>query len=241
MKFTRLQLMIICLGLIAAGAGIFVWILNLQQDFIADDSERLVVEHVSGNYSYTPIQKQDHIRDYATGNNSLYTADGKIRVNLNSADINELDRLPGVGPATARRMLEYRMMNGPFTSVDEITNIKGIGEKTLIKLRDMAFIGEPEPIAADILRNLSEPSAGEPSNDATNAVVNAPCGSGRININTATAAELETLPRIGPKTAAKIIADRETNGPFQDINDFTRVRGIGPKTLERMKDLICAE
>jgi competence protein ComEA len=59
-----------------------------------------------------------------------------------------------------------------------------------------------------------------------------------ININTASQAELESLPGIGPTTAQKIIAYRETNGPFVTTQDIINVSGIGPGTYERIKDLI---
>ena len=59
-----------------------------------------------------------------------------------------------------------------------------------------------------------------------------------ININTASAAELETLPGIGPTTAQKIIDYREQNGPFVNAEDIINVSGIGPGTYERIKDLI---
>src|SRR5574338_517531 len=59
-----------------------------------------------------------------------------------------------------------------------------------------------------------------------------------ININTATAAELDTLPGIGPTTAQKIIDYRQQNGPFVAKEDIINVSGIGPGTYERIKDLI---
>jgi competence protein ComEA len=59
-----------------------------------------------------------------------------------------------------------------------------------------------------------------------------------ININTASQAELESLPGIGPTTAQKIIQYREQNGPFVNTQDIINVSGIGPGTYERIKDLI---
>jgi competence protein ComEA len=59
-----------------------------------------------------------------------------------------------------------------------------------------------------------------------------------ININTATQAELESLPGIGPALAQQIIAYRKANGPFATIEDIIDVPGIGPKTFEKIKDLI---
>jgi competence protein ComEA len=59
-----------------------------------------------------------------------------------------------------------------------------------------------------------------------------------VNINTADAAALDALPGVGPSTAAKIVADREANGPFASPDDLGRVSGIGTKKLEALKDFI---
>ena len=67
----------------------------------------------------------------------------------------------------------------------------------------------------------------------------APAARGRININTATAEELDALPGIGPATAEKIVADREANGPFSTIEDLKRVSGIGDKKYTELADSVC--
>ncbi len=67
-----------------------------------------------------------------------------------------------------------------------------------------------------------------------------PVISGPININTATQAELETLPGIGPTLAAAIVEYREKNGPFATIEDIQDVPGIGPSKYEAIRDLITA-
>ena len=59
-----------------------------------------------------------------------------------------------------------------------------------------------------------------------------------ININTADAAELETLDGIGKKTAVAIIEHRNTNGDFENADELCDVPGIGPSTLEKIKDFI---
>jgi competence protein ComEA len=59
-----------------------------------------------------------------------------------------------------------------------------------------------------------------------------------INLNTATAAELETLPHIGPAIAQRIVDYRTEHGPFQKIADIMNVSGIGPATFDAIKDLI---
>jgi competence ComEA-like helix-hairpin-helix protein len=57
---------------------------------------------------------------------------------------------------------------------------------------------------------------------------------GRLDLNHASADELEGLPGIGPKTAQRILEDVRQRGPFRKVSDLTRVKGIGPKTLARL-------
>jgi competence protein ComEA len=66
-------------------------------------------------------------------------------------------------------------------------------------------------------------------------------GTDKININTASFAELIQLERIGRELAAKIIEYRENNGPFEKPADIMKVKGIGPKTWELNKDRIVVE
>jgi competence protein ComEA len=63
----------------------------------------------------------------------------------------------------------------------------------------------------------------------------------KINVNTASAAELDALPGIGPSTAQAIIAHREEHGPFQSIDDLLAVRGIGEKKLDAIRDLVATQ
>lgn len=61
-------------------------------------------------------------------------------VNLNTATKEELQTLPGVGPAVAQRIVEYRTKFGPFKSVDELLEIKGIGPKKLEKIKPLVTL-----------------------------------------------------------------------------------------------------
>lgn len=63
----------------------------------------------------------------------------------------------------------------------------------------------------------------------------------RVNINTADAQALQNLPGIGPKTAENIVADRESNGLFGEVDDLMRVTGIGPKKMERLREHVRVE
>ena len=62
--------------------------------------------------------------------------DADTVVNINTANVRELIKLDGIGRATAQAIIDYRTENGEFTSVDELINIKGIGEVKLENIRD---------------------------------------------------------------------------------------------------------
>jgi competence protein ComEA len=63
-----------------------------------------------------------------------------LTVDINTADIDELDELPEVGPSTAQSIVEYRQTNGQFSSVDELEEIPGIGPETLEKIAPFATV-----------------------------------------------------------------------------------------------------
>lgn len=68
--------------------------------------------------------------------------DQSDKININTADITELDKLPNIGPARAADIVAYRETNGGFQSIEELKNIKGIGDKTFEELKDVVTVGE---------------------------------------------------------------------------------------------------
>ncbi|NKB70424.1 MAG: hypothetical protein GKR89_25420 [Candidatus Latescibacteria bacterium] len=64
---------------------------------------------------------------------------------------------------------------------------------------------------------------------------------GPVRLNTATAVQLQRLPTIGPKMAARILAYRQTHGPFTSLDDLQRVKGIGSSTLAKLRPLVVLE
>lgn len=95
-----------------------------------------------------------------------------------------------------------------------------------------------DPILSETSSNRTDPvsSSVSQSNSTTSA---APATPGVVNINTATAAQLETLPGIGEVKAQAIIAYREAYGPFRSVEELTLVKGIGEKTLQKLLPYIC--
>ena len=65
-------------------------------------------------------------------------------VNLNTATQSQLESLPGIGASTAKRIVEYRQKSGGFKKVEELMNVKGIGEKSFLKLKSRIAVGAPK-------------------------------------------------------------------------------------------------
>lgn len=86
--------------------------------------------------------------------------------------------------------------------------------------------------------NVQTAAKGAKSSSAATAGTKAAAG-GIVNINTASAEELDTLPGIGPAMAQRIIEYRETEGSFSAVEDIKKVRGIGEAKFQKMRDKIC--
>ncbi|OQC05098.1 MAG: ComE operon protein 1 [Candidatus Cloacimonetes bacterium ADurb.Bin089] len=153
--------------------------------------------------------------------------DKPLQLDIRIATFEELLCLSGIGEKRAKDIIAYREAN-PFTSVNQIMNIKGIGAKTYANiLPNLLAFGDttnfklaPAPSSTSKIKNKA------PSKTEDTAIV---------NINTANLKELCTLSGIGEVKAQAIIAWREENGSFATIEDLMKVKGIGTKTLEKNK------
>jgi competence protein ComEA len=113
--------------------------LNLAEPLV--DGSRVYVPRV-GELDPPPVLVPSGGTGAATGEGAGGAAEDVAGpVDLNRATVDELDELPGVGPATAEAILAHREANGPFASVDELLDVRGIGEAKLAALRDLVTVG----------------------------------------------------------------------------------------------------
>jgi comEA protein len=91
---------------------------------------------VAGTHFVERLEARPEIQTVSTGQTKL--------INLNTATAVELEKLPGIGPATAKLVVEYREKNGTFKKVEELMNVKGIGEKTFLKLKALITVEPPK-------------------------------------------------------------------------------------------------
>lgn len=107
----------------------------------ADESQVNFAEHVQdAMVIYIPAMGEEGMVPAVTTGITNTGGDSQGKINLNKADENELQNLPGIGPSKATAILEYRETNGPFKSVEDLKNISGIGDKTFDKLKDLITV-----------------------------------------------------------------------------------------------------
>jgi competence protein ComEA len=145
-------------------------------------------------------------------------------IDPNLADEVELDRLPGVGPATARAIVRSRAADGPFLVLGDLERVPGLGSTTVQRLEPHVAL----PRSVDMGgpgRESGRPRQPKPDEKWRR----------KLDVNRASAQELEALPGIGPVRAEAIVSWRTEHGAFRNLEQLLEVRGIGWAMLERLR------
>lgn len=142
----------------------------------------------------------------------------------------------------------------PTTGTDVVVHVSGwVVDPGLVSLQAGARVGDAVAAAGGVRPgarlerlNLARvvgdghqvvvPGPGEVGSDES--AVPAETGDGLIHVNTATAADLEALPGVGPVLAERIVSHRETNGDFEQVEDLLQIPGIGEAKLGSIRDLV---
>ena len=122
------------------------------------------------------------------------------KLDLNAASVVHLKAIKGIGASRAEEIVRYRSKNGPFTSVDELNRVPHVGDMPPTELEH-------------VKRQLTISTADDQGSPNAQK-------SGKINVNSANAAELRRIPGIGEAHAEAIVRYREEQGPIRDLNEL---------------------
>jgi competence protein ComEA len=145
---------------------------------------------------------------------SRATALDTAPVNLNTATEKELEALPGVGEATAKKIVAGR----PYSSVDDLAKA-GVSSSTISKLRSSVTVGGAAAAPAAASKSASSKASPAPATPA-----------GPVDLNTASMKDLEGLPGVGEATAKKIVAGR----PYASVDDLAKA-GVSKSAIEKLR------
>jgi len=189
-----------------------------------------------------------------TGSTNDAAAQSHVLINVNTADAKTLATLPGVGPATAQHIIDGRPCHKPA----DLEKVSGLSQAKVEALKGKVSFSEPKAKrekTAETAKTAPDKSTSSSTakHTAQTSTGNAPTTSAgsssshsastlapgeKININTASAEELDRLPGIGKTKAQAIIDYRNQNGNFKTPEDIEKVKGIKAGSYEKLKDYI---
>jgi len=198
---------------------------NYLRDFLTDQEQKILIflcVFLVLGLAVGSCRSSTHQVNRSTTDSLRTEAKTKrnIMVDIRTANKEDLLSLPGIGEKRATDIIEYRKNHG-FSSSDELLDIKGIGPKMMEKIKpNLVQFGDKTDSLN--IRHIDKTKA----------------SSGKVNINIASVEELTQLPGIGPVKAQAILDKRKELGSFHTTEQLMEVKGIGPKTYEKLKELI---
>lgn len=165
---------------------------------------------------------------------------------LNAASAAELEQLPHIGAVLAERITAYRDQIGGFSNREQLLEVEGIGEATLYEIYDLLYLEnetfpepEPEPEPAESPAPAEVPQPAETAPPATEPpAAAAPAVTFPLDLNQATAAELEQIPEMQPELAEKIVAFRQQIQAFSSVYELLYVDGITEAYFVQLRDYV---
>jgi competence protein ComEA len=166
------------------------------------------------------------------------------RIDVDAATAGELARLPKVGPRLAKTIVTYRDAHGPFRELAGLDRVPGIGPVLLQAIAPHLRFSGPAGAGDNGGRAVDSSQLLSPCRGTSALLANCPAASSvpvaPVNINSASLADLDGLPGIGPARAAAIIRYREEQGPFRSVADLAGVPGLGPAAVDRLRSWVVA-
>jgi competence protein ComEA len=124
-------------GIIAYNA---VTLSSSEEGDVLESVSASVSTSSSASFSETESTTSQSSEGTTEGTTSVTISVTAGKVNINTAGLDELTTLTGIGEVKGQAIIDYRTEHGPFASVDELTNVSGIGDKTLAKIRDQITV-----------------------------------------------------------------------------------------------------
>lgn len=179
-----------------------------------------------------------HSRKFSAACNFSNILVNQERLNINTATEEELMTLPGVTRAVAHSIVEYREYIGGFKKVEDLALVSGVGATKLEQVKFEICVSSKGSSAQHSPSSLRRDLLAE--QQPHHLVTSVPL-TPRVNINTATPAQLMSVRGLTEKMALSIVDYRREHGPFRSIEDLVRMDGINATFLDRIRHQVFAE